>query len=157
MQRQGPSLSLFLLVKGERYKIMRMTRREAEDRIARSPYRRIIKSSVHNIPERLADYDDSFFVVWNNMSGKYEVHSRDNGDGSTYCMTIPYKELDARTLELVKKCDTKHRSVATMADEIDKSNKDLEDQAKRDHKNLVEDIGLEYRKEFQKAAFELGL
>jgi uncharacterized protein YheU (UPF0270 family) len=58
-----------------------------------------IFSHVYDIPKRVNEYDESFFVVFNKNNQKYEIHSLDYPGDSTISCTIPYEELDSRTLD----------------------------------------------------------
>lgn len=61
-----------------------------------------ITTNVFNIPERLRELDPGYFVLRNHERKTFEIHHRDQPH-NTYCLTVPYKELDARTLQLVRK------------------------------------------------------
>jgi uncharacterized protein YheU (UPF0270 family) len=72
---------------------------EVHRRTERRPYLIPIFSHVHDIPRRVFQYDASFFVVFNKNNQKYEIHSLDYPGDSTISCTIPYDELDSRTLD----------------------------------------------------------
>lgn len=63
--------------------------------------REVIESNVFHIPERLREIDPEYFVVYNHSSKQFEVHHKGQ-IGDTFCLDIPYPELDARTIERVK-------------------------------------------------------
>jgi hypothetical protein len=69
--------------------------------LIKKPYLTEVKTNVYKIPERLKDYDDSIYILWNKLRKKYELHSTDNKWGGTYCFDIPFNELDDRTIKLV--------------------------------------------------------
>ncbi len=60
----------------------------------------LIRNNVYDIPHRLKAIDDGYFVLFDLEKEKYEVHSTKN-KGDTFCLLIPYSELDARTIDLV--------------------------------------------------------
>lgn len=62
--------------------------------------REVIESNVFHIPERLREIDPSYFVVYNHSISQFEVHH--SGQDETYCLSIPYPELDVRTLHRVR-------------------------------------------------------
>ncbi|MES0334796.1 MAG: hypothetical protein SFH39_00340 [Candidatus Magnetobacterium sp. LHC-1] len=64
---------------------------------------KVVETSVYNIPERLKEIDPSYFVMFNRFTGNYEVHSTANKGRNTYCLSVPYAELDCRTLDLVNR------------------------------------------------------
>ena len=81
-----------------------------------------IDSDVFNITRRIKEIDNSYFVMYNLSSHKYEIHSSKNK--STYCLTVPYNQLDARTIELIHK--TAIRNYDAIMREIDLHNSKIE-------------------------------
>ncbi|HHW89402.1 MAG TPA: hypothetical protein GX745_00655 [Clostridiales bacterium] len=61
-----------------------------------------IDNDLYDIANRLKSIDSGYFVVYDTSRQKYEVHNSDN-IGNTYCLTVPYERLDARTVDLVNK------------------------------------------------------
>ncbi len=61
-------------------------------------YLRPITDDLYFIASRLKEIDPSYFVVYNLLRSRYEVHSKEQR-GDTLCFVVPYKALDARTLE----------------------------------------------------------
>lgn len=112
-------------------------------------YKEIVTTSVTSIPERLKEYDKSFFVVYNHQSHKFEVHSTDNLF-DTYCFTVPFNELDSRTIDLVKKNDTKNKGAREIEKEINDHNDKIEREKKKAQKNWIEDIARETHSAFKK-------
>ena len=78
-----------------------------------------IFSDTYYISERLKEIDESYFIVFNFDKGKFEVHSSAQ-TGSTYCLTVPYKTLDERTLNLVRK--TNHARLDELVKEMEIEN-----------------------------------
>ena len=62
--------------------------------------REVIESNVFDIPQRLREIDADYFVVYNHSIRQFEVHHK--GQDETYCLSIPYPELDVRTLHRVR-------------------------------------------------------
>lgn len=83
-----------------------------------------MESNVFKIPERLKEIDKSYFVMYDNVSGKFEVHSTENKDNSTYCLTLPFEELDCRTVEYV--WETRAENAKKLWEEIKRNNEKLE-------------------------------
>lgn len=109
----------------------------------------ILKSNVFNIPEQLETINKGYFVVLNRYSGKYEIHNSEN-KGATYCLTVPYEELDGRTIDLVLR--TRSENAAKLIAEMEANNEKLE----KDRKNsFVNDIG-ELSKDIFKYAQKSG-
>lgn len=53
-----------------------------------------IKSDCLDIVQRIKSIDADYFVVFNEDSAKYELHSL--GQANTYCLTFPFDALDER-------------------------------------------------------------
>lgn len=104
---------------------MKMRAEQISKRIAEKQHLILVETSVHNIPERLAEYDPDLFLVWNCKKRQYEIHSLANTT-DTFCLHIPYNELDARVLLVVKRSDAKVRGHRVLFDELDKHNELLE-------------------------------
>ncbi|MBO5409075.1 MAG: hypothetical protein J6A61_06755 [Clostridia bacterium] len=83
-----------------------------------------ILTNVYRIPERLREIDSNYFVVRNHEKKTFEVHHSGQA-GTTYCLTVPYPELDARTLDLVQK--TRISNLDTLISEMDQNNRRLEE------------------------------
>ncbi len=61
-------------------------------------YLRPVTDDVFFISSRLKEIDPSYYVVYNLLKSRYEVHSKEQR-GNTLCFVVPYDRLDARTLE----------------------------------------------------------
>ena len=83
---------------------------------------------VYNISKRIKQIDLGYYVVYNTELCKFEIHNS-NQIGSTYCLTLPYTELDERTLNYVAK--TRSINVEKILEEIENNNKIQENQEKR--------------------------
>ena len=95
-----------------------------------------VENDVHGIVERLKEFDPDYFIMFNPAKQKYEVHNKAN-TGLTYCLTA-FKELDARTIEIVKKSHIARAEV--LFREMCRANEQAEKQCKRERANLVEAI-----------------
>jgi hypothetical protein len=63
-----------------------------------SPHLTWISHDLYDIAGRIREIEPGYFIMRNHRTGKFEVHSTDNKGKTTYCFTVPYDELDARTL-----------------------------------------------------------
>lgn len=84
----------------------------------------VIKSDVFNISNRLKSIDKNYFIVYNPKRKKFEIHYK--RPKSTYELTIPFTELDARTIDFVNK--TRIENQQKIYDEIEKDNQKLENE-----------------------------
>ena len=57
------------------------------------------------------------------LKNKFEVHNS-NQIGSSYCLTLPYTELDERSLNYINK--TRSTNIESILKEIENDNKSLE-------------------------------
>lgn len=77
---------------------------------------REVESDLFDIARRLKEIDAGYFILC--KRGRFEVHNR--GDEPTYCLTVPWSELDARTVELVRK--TRAERAAELFAELERDN-----------------------------------
>ena len=112
---------------------------------------KLITNDVYNIAKRVREYDDSLFIVFNTKSQKYELHSLDN-KGNTFCMTIPYNQLDARIETLIRKGDIRNRGMEIWR-EMEHHNEQLERQLRESHKRERRALIADTRSLFAKSAW----
>jgi len=99
-------------------------------------HKRYITDDLYSIANRLKEIDDGYFVLFNTISGTYEVHNRNN-IGDTFCFT-GYEELDYRTLFKARETDVS-RSDQLIA-ELEQRNDRLEKQAEKEMRNNIEGL-----------------
>ena len=95
-----------------------------------------LKTDALNIVDRLKEIDKSYYLVFNTITGKYEVHSN-NQIGCSYCLTCPHAALDERLVELTKK--TRRENLSELLRQIDIENEKLEKQNIQNQKMLLEE------------------
>ncbi len=122
------------------------------DRLQGKPHLQPVFSSVYFIPERLREYDADLFVVRNSKKQRFEVHSLAN-IGDTYGLTVPYPELDARTITLVQKNNLAAHG-RTIFREIDQHNERLARSLERARQNELRALAEEVKPAFAKVAWE---
>lgn len=69
----------------------------------------VIASNAYRIPERLKDVDSGYIVLYNRKRDKFEVHNSYQPDFDTYCFTVPFEELDARTIEYANRTHVRNK------------------------------------------------
>jgi len=79
--------------------------------------REVIETNVYDIPQRLKEIDPGYFVVYNHADHEFEVHRKEQ-IGNTFCLSIPYSELDCRTLNRVR--ETSIARTKIIMDQIEK-------------------------------------
>ncbi len=81
-----------------------------------------VVTNVYFIPERLRELDEGYFVLRNHQTKQFEIHHRDQPH-NTYCLTVPYPELDERTLHLVQK--TRIANIEKLLSEMEENNRKI--------------------------------
>ena len=61
-----------------------------------------ICKDVYNISKRIKDIDSGYFIVYDTFKQVYEIHNS-NQTGSSFCLTLPFDQLDERCLKHVLK------------------------------------------------------
>lgn len=111
-------------------------------------------TSICKIPERLEEYDPNFFMVFNCVSQKHEIHCLGN-IGNTYCFTVPFEEIDSRILDMVEKNDLKKKRLKDIIHDMDKHNDALERRMAEKRRQEVKEFALDNRSVFKKLAEEV--
>lgn len=78
---------------------------------------------VYNISKRVKSIDRDYYVVYDTSKQQFEIHNLSQV-GSTYCLTIPHKQLDERVLKLVRK--TQSANIDEILEQLENDNKHLE-------------------------------
>lgn len=86
-------------------------------------HREVIETSTFNIPERLKAIDEGYFLVRNYQTKQFEVH-HSGQIGDTFCLSIPYDELDYRTIQRVR--ETQIQYIDNIVAEMERNNEKLE-------------------------------
>ena len=94
-----------------------------------------INSDTLFITDRLKEIDENYYVVFNTIKNKYELHNSAQ-IGCTYCLTNINQGLDERLIDLARK--TKRENLKTLIDEIDKHNEKLN---KQQTNKILQQIG----------------
>lgn len=79
-----------------------------------------IKHDLYEISKRIKNIDRDYFLVYDTVRANFEVHNSAQQD-TTYCLTLPYNELDERALDYVAK--TRCANIENILEEINNNNK----------------------------------
>lgn len=91
---------------------------------------------MYDIAKRLTLLDPKYYVVFDTDKCRYEVHNaRQVGD--SYCLTIPYDSLDARTIVLVR--NSRVSRIDEILEQIDRENEINE----RLNKKIAQDVTMD--------------
>lgn len=74
-----------------------------------------------NIAGRVKEIDPAYFLVYNTLTARYELHHLDQAE--TLALHIPYTQLDARTLTLAR--STRMERLQGLLAEMDRHNQSL--------------------------------
>lgn len=129
-------------------------RHAVETKVQSRPNLIPIFSQALNIPELVHEYDNNFFVCFNKRNQKYEIHSLEYPEGQTISVTIPYPELDARTIDHIR-----YNDIRVRGDEIFRRLEEADEREarrkERERRNFTRDFAAEYRSEFAKSAWTM--
>jgi len=78
-----------------------------------------VTADLYDIAKRLREIDPDYRVWYSYRKHKYEIHNVGQR-GGTYALTVPYGELDERTLRLVIR--TRAENAAEFIREIERKN-----------------------------------
>ena len=92
------------------------------------PYLIKITNDVLDVAAAIEGVSEGNYVVYNKKDMRYEVHNRFNR-GNTLSLILPYKELDARAIDLVRKT-ARHNADALFA-EMERHNEALRQAAQK--------------------------
>lgn len=111
-------------------------RHEVESRLAGREHLLPVFSHPFDIPRRLREVDDTLFVVWNCRTRRYEVHCLEHRP-DTYAWTVPFDQLDERTVVLARRNFVLTRGDAIFH-EMDEHNERLERSYRRSRRNEID-------------------
>ena len=94
-----------------------------------------VVSHAMDIPERLKELDEGYFVMLNVKTQRFEVWHRGDGEGNLECV-LPYEALDERTIRHVREHRIERMDQLIL--EVERHNARLEEEAKR---RWLEDAG----------------
>ena len=127
---------------------------EIHDRLQGKSFLFALESNIYDIPKRLEEIDSDLFVCLNKITQRFEVHSLVNR-GTTYCFSVPYDELDVRTIEVFRRSNLKTRSIKEIIRELDQENEERGKRNKARRRSEINAWAREYRSEFKKTANEI--
>lgn len=98
----------------------------------------VIEHDLFDIAHRIKLIEQGYFIVRNHIKKTFEVHSSDN-IGSSYCFTVPYSELDCRTLQLCKKTNIGMHGDKVF-EEMEKENEKFEKAQEKEQDEKLEEF-----------------
>ena len=126
---------------------------EINYRLSGKPWLNPLYTSVLKIPEQVNDVDPDYFVVRNEMTSNFEIHSLGNKCDDTVCIILPYRELDFRAVVVTRRNNLKTRG-KRIFQEIDEQNQELEASKEKQFKNDINAVARETKSTFAKFAWE---
>ncbi|MDD2445770.1 MAG: hypothetical protein PHX09_03050 [Clostridia bacterium] len=96
-----------------------------------------VETDVFFISERLREIDKDYFIIFNSKTQGFEIHHKGQ-IMNTFCLNVPYRTLDARTLELVQK--TRIENIKNITDNLDNENIKTEELLNNQTLNVARDM-----------------
>lgn len=83
-----------------------------------------LTTNVYLIPERIREIDDQYRVVRNLKDKRFELHhlGQFKKTGNSFCLVIPYSELDCRAVEFVNRTSIRNRNLQRELREMEEEN-----------------------------------
>lgn len=128
-------------------------RAEIRHKIRHKPRLSPVFGGAHDVPERIYEYNPRLFLCFNAVTERFEIHNLDQAE--SYCATLPYKSLDARTLRWIWNNDIRVHGMRIF-EELAQGDERREKQKQRDFKNWVQDVASETRSMLAKDAWTFG-
>lgn len=103
-----------------------------------------METNVFRIPERIREIDSRYRVVRNVMDDRFELHhiGQYEKTGNSFCLVIPYSELDARAVEFVHRTAIRNRNLQR---ELRKMEEENEKKRSKKEAELKEEMTWEAR------------
>ena len=79
-----------------------------------------IDHDVYNISKRIKEIDKNYYIVFDTSRSKFEIHNSSQ-IGSSYCLTLPFNELDERVINHVYQ--TQSANIDIILEKIENENK----------------------------------
>lgn len=115
-----------------------------------------VYDSVYDIPQRINQYSEHLFVVFNPNNQNFEVHSAElDGYLPSLQCALPYKNLDARTERYIRQNDVRVRG-KEIFDEIDRDAERRRLREERERRDTIRAIAGETQSMFAKDAWTFG-
>jgi len=102
---------------------------------------RLVEDDLYSISKRIREIDPGYFILYNRSSGKHEVHHMAQPPGETFCLTVPYAQLDARLLDLVR--ETRIERLHELIEKMHRTNDKIDADKDREFREYVKWVGTE--------------
>ncbi len=112
------------------------------------PYLEEIKTNVYFIPERIREIDCRYRIARNVMDGRFELHHLGQMEkcGNSFCLVIPYRELDGRAIEFVHRTSVRNRNLQRELRKMEEENEKRKQKKESDVKEQTTRESLEILK-----------
>ena len=81
-----------------------------------------IENDVFEITKRIKEIDDGYYIVFDTKKQVYELHNSEQDN--SYCLTVPYANLDVRLIDLL--LYTNIKNIDNILNDIDNNNNNIE-------------------------------
>ena len=93
-----------------------------------------IESDVFDIVERIKEIDEGYYILFDLTKDRFELHN--SNQPNTFCLTIPYDEIDERLVGLIFKSNI--ANIDSIINDIDNNNNKLDINNNKKLKNQTE-------------------
>lgn len=93
-----------------------------------------IENDVFEITKRIREIDEGYYIVFDTDKGEYELHN--SMQPFSYCLTVPYADLDSRLIDLI--LYTNISNIDNIIKDIDNNNAEIENKSKKQVKEQAE-------------------
>ena len=97
-----------------------------------------IENDVYNISKRIKNINRDYYVVYNTSKNKFEVYNSSQ-IGSSYCLSLPFTQLDERTITHVRK--TQSSNLDEILEQIENNNNIRESANYSAFSSVMDEIG----------------
>jgi hypothetical protein len=119
-------------------------------RISQRPWLEIF-NNYPDITAELRKIDKGYFIVKNNLSKELEVHNKHNTGPETFCFTVPYPLLDARTIDYCRRTYLPHRGREIIKN-MDRHNESVTKSKEKSFDSHIHDVSVDTAKDLVFAA-----
>lgn len=97
----------------------------------------LLENDPYYISSRIKEVDENYFIVFSKRRNCFELHNSSQLF-STFALTIPYPELDERTIFLARK--SRKENAEKLIKEMDENNARLEKKMKKDALEQIREV-----------------
>lgn len=106
----------------------------------------LLENDPYYISSRIKEVDENYFIVFSKKKNRFELHNSSQLF-STYSLTIPYSQLDERTIFLARK--SRKENAEKLIKEMDENNYRLEKKMSEKSLEQMKEVTNEIKRSFK--------